>query len=130
MAIKQNTTTVYFDGSCYLCSLEIDSYRKRNTSHRLNFVDIAHQSFDPKSLNLDPKRVQQHLHVQTKDGKLVTGIDAFAEIWRQLDMLNCLVFLVENQPSRFLLKLGYSTFAIIRPMLPKKKCTSSECRRK
>lgn len=123
----ERKTAVYFDGACHLCSREIDGYRKRNVLGRLEFVDISKESFDAVSLGLDPEKVERHLHVQTADGRFVTGVDAFAEIWRQLEILRGLIFLVENQPSRSLFKFGYSAFALVRPLLPKKACKNDQC---
>ncbi|MEI6805885.1 MAG: DUF393 domain-containing protein [Myxococcaceae bacterium] len=114
-------TTIYFDGACHLCSREMQNYRIREGSQNLHFVDIAASDFDANTVGLDPKKVQAVLHVQRRDRTYVTGIDAFAAIWRELRIFPILIFLVEHQPSRLLFAIGYRAFAAIRPLLPKRK---------
>ncbi len=115
-------TTIYYDGKCHLCSREINEYRKHANANRLSFIDISNVYFDPESEGVDPKEVQQTLHVKKRDRSLAKGVDAFIEIWRTLEILKWLTFLAEHQPTRTLFKVGYVIFARLRPLLPKKAC--------
>ena len=120
-------TTIYYDGACHLCSREIDVYRQKNHAERLRFINIAAKDFDPQKEKLDPVEINRFMHVRCPDGKIVTGIDAFAQIWSELGVFRLGRFLVNKEPSRSLLKIGYRFFAVLRPMLPKKKCVDDTC---
>ena len=119
------TLSIYYDGHCRLCSPEIDYYRVLDQNKKkFVFIDISSAEFNASRHGLDSKRVQKIFHVKTSKGKVITGVDAFAEIWKELGIFNIGRFLIRYQPSRFFMQLGYLIFANIRPFLPKKKsCT-------
>ncbi len=71
--------SLYFDGTCSLCSKEI-SVLKRLSNDRINFVDI-HQTKDKElpSTNSMLKR----LHLRKADGQWLVGLDANVYAWAQ-----------------------------------------------
>ena len=76
--------TVFFDGKCGLCSREIRHYQKVAPSGRFNWADIAS---DPKRLaaiGVSQEAALKRLHVQTADGAIHVGVDAFLMIWAAL----------------------------------------------
>ena len=118
-------TTVFYDGLCHLCSREIEHYRRMKGSDQLDFVDITSADFDPKRWGLDPQKVHQHLHVLGVHGRWQIGVAAFIAIWTELPNLRWLVPVASWKPLRVLLEIGYSGFAKIRPLLPRKSCEAS-----
>ena len=114
-------TKVYYDGACHLCSREMRHYKKKDQEKKLLFIDIAGKDFDAKKEGLDPKRVNERMHVRDEKGNLKEGVDAFASLWRTLGGYKALIFLVETEPFRFFAKLCYALFAKIRIYLPKRK---------
>lgn len=121
--------TIFYDGACYLCSAEIDHYRKLK-SETLDFVNIADPHFSAEKEGLDPHDVQIEMHVKTSNGKIIKGVDAFIEIWKHLPRYQWLVPLCNNRASKPCLRFGYFIFArMIRPYLPKKKvaCDTGTC---
>ena len=114
-------TTVYYDGACHLCSREMKHYKKKDKEKKLLFVDITGKDFDAKKEGLDPKRVNERMHVRDEKGNLKEGVDAFASIWKTLENNKILIFLVKTEPFRFFAKVLYALFAKIRTYLPKKK---------
>jgi predicted DCC family thiol-disulfide oxidoreductase YuxK len=126
-------TCIYYDGACYLCSSEIEHYKKKNHEGRLEFVDIAAPEFNAEKVGLDPKRVQAVMHVRAADGSIKTDIDAFIEIWKQLPGFGWAIRIASTRWLRPFLKLGYHSFAKVRPYLPKRKgyeCLDNSCERK
>lgn len=118
--------SLFYDGLCHLCSREINHYKKLKGSEKINFVDITLANFDAKAEGLDPVAVNKYLHVKTKDGKIVTGVASFLEVWKQLPAYTWLAKLVSFMPIRKVADLGYMIFAEIRPLLPKKEsCETS-----
>jgi len=69
--------SLYFDGTCPLCSREISTL-KRLTKGRIEFVDI-HQTNDvylPRKQTL-----LKRLHLRKSDGEWLTGLDANVYAW-------------------------------------------------
>lgn len=118
--------TVYFDGLCKLCSKEIELYQRLDRDGKINFVDICSPDFIAEEHGLDPIKVHKFFHVKRQDGQLVSGVDAFAEIWALLPEFRWLEKLSRISISRFIMKLGYRVFVCLRPYLPRNKADCSE----
>ena len=120
-------TTIYFDGLCHLCSREINHYRKMAGADRLEFKDITATGFDAAGEGLDPKEIHRVMHVRAANGELRRGVDAFVEIWSNLDKMRWLVPWARRAPLKQVLNLGYIAFAAIRPLLPRRACPDDAC---
>jgi predicted DCC family thiol-disulfide oxidoreductase YuxK len=129
MDMNSSQVTVYFDGACPLCSREIEHYRHKDHEQRLRFVDISLPAFSAETEGLDPVRVQQVMHVRLPSGALVTGVDAFVEIWKVLPGFAALAKVASLPGIHLGLRVGYRGFAAIRPLLPKRKreCVDGRC---
>ena len=115
-----STWNVYFDGLCPLCSREIDHYRKQRGAESLRFVDITAADFNAEAEGVDPIAVHKEMHVKTSDGRLVTGVDAFIEIWKVLPRYGFAARLAQKSFIKPTLDFGYHIFAAVRPYLPRK----------
>lgn len=123
--------TIYYDGACHVCVLEIDVYKKKDRRGALRFVDIARPEFRAETHGLDPVRVQKFMHVRDGEGNLRVGVDAFVAIWEALEGFGWMANLAKKKWVNPFLQVGYHTFARIRPFLPKKKvdCDTGACAR-
>jgi predicted DCC family thiol-disulfide oxidoreductase YuxK len=119
--------TVYYDGACYLCSREMEHYRKKDKDRKLRLVDIAAAGFDVAAEGLDPVQINRVMHVRTLDGRLHTALDAFIQIWKTVPGYTPLANLASLPWIRPLFEVGYHSFARIRPYLPRRK--SEDCKR-
>ena len=123
--------TVYYDGSCQVCSREMDYYRQRDRHRALNFIDIASPNFEAHLHGRRQQEFMARLHVRDVHGKYHTGVDAFAEIWRAIPGkgLKGLARLVQTPGIHAIASLGYEVFAFIRPWLPKREdeCVGGHC---
>lgn len=124
---KHKQLKVFYDGLCPLCSREIDHYRTKQKSDRIEFVDIARPEFNAEREGLDPKHVLQRFHVKTQNGDIKEGVDAFVEIWKVLNIWTPMQKLACHWASRPLFDLGYSLFAKVRPVFRKQDCDSGYC---
>lgn len=79
MAPKSTAGTLYYDGSCPLCATEIRQL-DRLAKDRLCLVDV-HQL--PSLSMSDKARLLTTLHLETHDGRSLTGLDATVFAWRQ-----------------------------------------------
>jgi predicted DCC family thiol-disulfide oxidoreductase YuxK len=122
---------VYFDGLCKICSAEIQLYKNLDKNKQIDFVDICSPEFNAEKENLDPKLVHKLFHVKLSTGEILSGVEAFAEIWKVLPqnlVLKTLVKCSEIAPTRACMNLGYKAFVFMRPFLPRYKaqdCSTS-----
>lgn len=121
MKIQKQKVQVYFDGLCHLCSREIEHYKKCAGSDAIGFIDITSDDFDAEQEKLDPQTIHRSLHVRKSNGTVVSGVDAFIEIWTQLPAYGWLAKIIQWKPVRWMADVGYVVFAKVRPWLPRRK---------
>ncbi|MFM8315266.1 MAG: thiol-disulfide oxidoreductase DCC family protein [Deltaproteobacteria bacterium] len=130
MKKEQQAFQVFYDGACYLCSSEIDHYRKKQSAKPIEYVDISSPEFKASEHGLSEKDVNLKMHVRCEDGSLRTDVEAFFEIWRRIPPYDRLAKVLDREWLKPVLRVGYFGFARIRPYLPKKKgihCESGAC---
>ena len=57
--------TLFYDGNCPFCDVEMRRLRGWNRAGRLHFVDIAEAGFDPATLGVSMQALNLELHSQT-----------------------------------------------------------------
>lgn len=72
---------VFFDGACPICSREMAMIRKLDRQHRIDCTDIAARKFDANARGLDAGGVNQQIHGRLSDGRIVTGVEVFRQIY-------------------------------------------------
>jgi predicted DCC family thiol-disulfide oxidoreductase YuxK len=113
--------SVYYDGLCRACSFEIEHYKKQKGSENIDFIDITSPLFKPEAEGLDPFLVHKYLHAKTPDGRIVSGVETFQLIWKELPKYNWAYQLSQKKLIHYGLNIGYQLFVRIRPYLPRKK---------
>lgn len=106
--------TVYFDGSCPLCTAEISHYR-RLAGDSVGFVDVSTNSKPDDDLSRD--QAMARFHVRDATGELHSGAKAFVTLWQHLPGWRRLAPLARLPGVTHLLELGYRAFLPLRPML-------------
>ena len=105
---------VYYDESCYVCSLEINAVRKRGEACGITFVDISHADFD-KEGDFESEMVGEF------DGKPTIGADTFRFMYEKMGFKKT-VAITRLPVLKQIFNSGYWIFAYcIRPYLPRKK---------
>ena len=84
MADQKVVLTVFFDGSCPLCTSEIGAYRKCAGAENVSFVDVAAHEGGLVSEGLDKESALRRFHVRGADGSLASGAEGFARLWLAL----------------------------------------------
>ena len=109
-------TTVYFDGACPLCSVEIDYYRRQAGAETLQFVDVSRDAaVGCRDLTRDD--ALKRFHIRRPDGTLVSGAAAFVGIWRLLPRWAWAARLASIPGVLVVLEICYRLFLPIRPVL-------------
>jgi predicted DCC family thiol-disulfide oxidoreductase YuxK len=108
--------TVYYDGSCPLCSSEIALYRRCRGADAVTFADVSAATGDVQP-GLSREAAMRRFHVRDAEGRLLSGGAAFAALWAALPGLSLWGRLFQRQPLAFVLEGAYRLFLPLRPWL-------------
>ena len=103
---------VFYDESCYVCSLEINALRKRGEACGIEFIDITKGDF--------PEEYMREMAGEF-GGKQTVGVETFRQLYEKIGFARLVAF--SRLPIvRNFINAGYKIFAYgIRPYLPKKE---------
>lgn len=107
--------TVYYDGSCPLCSREIAFYRRSAAADRLDWIDVSRAA--ELGPGLDCRAALQRFHVRDPQGQLHHGAAGFARMWQELPGWRWLGRLCALPPLSWLAEAAYRLFLPLRPTL-------------
>lgn len=75
------TLTIFYDGTCPLCEIEINHLKKRNHAGVLCFEDIMAADFRHRFPELNWDELNERIHARYADGRLITGLDVTHAAW-------------------------------------------------
>lgn len=78
------TLTVFHDGQCPLCRMEIQALKKRDQHNRLRFEDIHAADFVKRYPHISRERADERLHGQLADGQMLYGLDVTVAAWQRV----------------------------------------------
>lgn len=106
---------VYYDESCYVCSLEINAIRDRAEACGIEFIDISSDDFDGNIEDYEKEMIGEF------DSKASKGPETFRFMYEKMGFHKSVWF--SRLPLvRHLFDTGYYIFAYgVRPYLPRKK---------
>ena len=105
---------VYYDESCYVCSLEINAVRSRGEACGIEFIDISSPDFN-KSGNYADEMIGEF------EGDTTVGVETFRKMYERMGFVRTVQF--SRLPIiRSIVNGGYKVFAYgVRPYLPKRR---------
>lgn len=106
--------TLYFDGSCPVCSREVAMYRQQTGAERLCWIDASSCDSAQLGPGLTREAALARLHLRQADGRLVSGAQAFTNLWQNLPAWSPLGRILGAKPVLPLLEAGYRIFLFIR----------------
>ncbi len=114
---KSKEVTVFYDGACPLCLREIGFYRKCKNAEAVDWVDVSQCTDNTVIPGLSKADAMARFHVVGADGTLVSGGDAFREVWHVLPAFRILSRLFRAVPLAWLLNKAYDIFLTVRPAI-------------
>ena len=110
--------TVYFDGSCPLCSLEVGHYAACKGGDKFAFVDVS-KADALSGPDLTRDAAMKRFHVRRADGQLLSGAAAFVHVWRNLPGWHWGARLASVPGALLVMEGAYRLFLPVRPFLSK-----------
>ena len=110
------TCSVFYDGSCPLCTAEIGLYRRQDATGALTLIDVS-QTVAALPAGLTQAATMARFHVMTQDGRILSGAAGFAEVWRALPGWRWLARLSDLPGMLWLMERAYRGFLPIRPYI-------------
>ena len=108
-----NKVEVWFDGDCPLCRREIALMRRLDRRGAIRFHDVA---TGQGSCPIDRAALLARFHAR-EDGRLVSGAEAFAAMWRAIPVLRPLGLAARNRRVLGAMERLYLAFLKVRPRL-------------
>lgn len=106
--------TVFYDGACPLCRREIAFYQRLDRAQRLRWQDVALTAECPDGYC--QADLLARFHVMTGSGRMLSGAQAFAAVWRALPAPWPLAGRIAQWPViDRLLEVAYRLFLRMRP---------------
>jgi predicted DCC family thiol-disulfide oxidoreductase YuxK len=102
--------TLLYDGTCAVCSLEMDHLRERNQAGRLVFVDVAETGFDAMPYGATLAEMDAVIHGRCADGTMLRGVEVLRLAYAAVG-LGWLLRPTGWAPLRPLADAGYRVFA-------------------
>jgi predicted DCC family thiol-disulfide oxidoreductase YuxK len=108
---SSQTTIVFFDGGCPLCSREINHYRHLPARSEILWIDVTREAARLTAYGLNAEDAMRAFHVLDRGGRMVTGARAFLTLWRELPYYRFLSRSFEALGLVPVLEWGYEKFA-------------------
>ena len=108
------TLTIWFDGSCPLCTREIMLMKRLDRRGAIDFIDVAASGV--ADCPVDRNELLARFHAR-ENGVLLSGADAFAAMWRAIPLLRPVGLLARIPLVLALMERGYVAFLRVRPRL-------------
>lgn len=108
---------VFYDGSCPICSREIEVYKRQQGAQNVNWVDVSERVDDTLAPGLGRKQAMGRFHVVDREGEVHSGASAFAELWTVLPSFALLGRIAKFKPVTWVLEVAYRGFLRIRPTI-------------
>jgi len=115
MENRPYSATVYHDGECPICNVEINQMKRLDKTKRVNWVDISKDQAALDAAGLTYHQTMDRIHVQDANQVMQTGVKGFLAVWEHLPYFRRMVPIVERTPFLMpLMEWCYVLFAKYR----------------
>ena len=115
-AMRSPPLTVLYDGACPLCRREIGIYRGLQPNTPVCFADVRDAAL-PLPPGITREQLLARFHVQGRDGELLSGAEAFLELWAALPGWRWLALVGRLPGAAWTMERTYRLFLRWRPTL-------------
>jgi predicted DCC family thiol-disulfide oxidoreductase YuxK len=115
---------VFFDGQCGVCAKEINYYQKKDKNSYFEWVDVNSDKDKLETYGISYNESLKILHVIDREGRIVTGIEAFLLIWKEFKYWKTFAKIINLKPVKYLVNEIYQVWAEKRYEKLKYKCDS------
>lgn len=84
--------TVYYDGACPVCNVEVSHIRSRDRHQVMNFIDISSPSFQADETGRSQQQLMSRIHAQTEDGQWETGMPVLRQMYHHAGLSHWLAW--------------------------------------
>ena len=121
MASAQAEVVVYFDGSCPMCSKEIQYYRGLDKHARVLWEDVAGEN-PSCPIGYDQATLMARFHVkEIASGQVFHGAAGFARVWCALPApWHGLGKIATFKPVTWVMEMGYRLTLKVRPVIARR----------
>tara|TARA_B100000963_G_scaffold40529_1_gene30168 strand:- start:572 stop:907 length:336 start_codon:yes stop_codon:yes gene_type:complete len=98
---------VFYDGNCSICKKEINFYSKIDKDKHFDWVNIHNNAAKINNIGLTKKKLLSVLHIQTQDGSIIKGVDAFGLMWSKFRYFKILSIAVKFKPIKVFVNFLY-----------------------
>ena len=110
MATSEKQLTIFYDGECPICRMEVNYYERLDRSDALVWQDICELSDAQLPTGKTREVLLGKFHVQEPTGDWHVGVDAFSAIWTRLPVFRRLAWIFRTPGLRQIAELGYRGF--------------------
>lgn len=103
--------SVFYDGKCGLCAREIAYFKKRRPKTSIAWHDIARHPESLEGRGISQSEALMFMRVESADGRLHSGVDAFVVMWGQFRGWAMLARLLALPGFKTLAACAYRFFA-------------------
>jgi len=128
--LQQPALVVFFDGQCPLCTREINHYRRLDSRNMIEWRDLHNATDKLANYALTHEQAMSELqavvHASPGSFKVVSGVDAFLEIWERIERYRWLARIISIGPIKQFTGRLYRAFAKYRHLL-RRSATCNHC---
>lgn len=117
MTDQTSVVTVFYDGSCPLCTAEIGIYCRCEGAEAVAFIDASLNETGTIVPGLDKATALKRFHLRDADGTLVSGAEGFGRLWLALPAWRWLGRIVLLPGVLQATEIVYRGFLVVRPAL-------------
>jgi len=115
---KPSSATVYHDGECPICNVEINAMKRLDKDKHIQWVDISKDQTAMEAAGLSYQDTMDRIHVKTDNNEMITGVAGFLNVWKHLPYFRRLVPIIKYTPGlHWLMEKAYVLFAKYRLQL-------------
>ena len=79
---QNSPLTIFYDGFCPLCLLEMNKLKQLDKQQSITFVDIQEPSFSTNYPHLDRQALNARIYGYLQDRTLISGLDVLYLAWK------------------------------------------------